>query len=867
MFNIRPYYNKHLPCIFFGIYDQNDQKLINNHREKCFIMIGGSDFPRFKYFIADKVTFLSISEDIRQRFEKQNQHSIQIHLNLVDKNIFGPRSSRGSKIFIYDGIRKKADNAAIYGKKYYDEVCRRLPNQQFIFSSDLNVPYEKMPSIYAQCCIGLRLTEHDGNANTVQEMEAMGIPVVHNHSDYGLKWKNVDDIVRHIGKFSNEALGQLYNEKADCYDNIILNNKILSNINSNIDNMKNFLKSIKVKNILFICADYPGYGGAATNCDKLSTFFSQTFNTYSVYWNYQNETNKKFEETVDYKIVDQNQLNSTLHQLKFKPDIIILKSALTINLKSIFKRPIIFLIPGIYRNHLDKHYLLLRNKQEHNKYINHGVIQTIKMVDYSFCNSLHTKKILHKVYGLYTGIFYSSFIPYYQKKIEVDKKFEERKYEYGLIVSNFDRKIKNAEKSIEFLKGKENVILIGKNSSKYKEFGFECVDLVDKDKMTNYYKQIKYIVQNSFFESCSNVKIESLYNGCKIYPNNVVVSSTQYPGYGGAATNAYQIIKFLRQNAVNTAGVFFHDTLKDINYDPENIGGIFLYNFKNYNENQIINDVKSYLKTVPNYCLAKNYRAPYICKKIFKCYTVYLVSGINHFMLEGWRGKSAEDILHKDFTIDYKIPDEIKCNTLCDKIVINSKLSYDIFNKIYSTFQNKICPSILDTANYINIQSKFIDNSKEFDIVIACSQLDRLDKNNIFLIEILKNSNFDKYKKIIIGSKFDKFIDIPNTQCVGLCEQIHCIEYISKSKVLLFPSLFDSNSNTIREAIYYKCLPLITKNIGFYEAFPDFLICKSYTNKEWSSKLLYILENYSNVKDTQFNFNTGENIIDFLKKN
>ena len=119
---------------------------------------------------------------------------------------------------------------------------------------------------------------------------------------------------------------------------------------------------------------------------------------------------------------------------------------------------------------------------------------------------------------------------------------------------------------------------------------------------------------------------------------------------------------------------------------------------------------------------------------------------------------------------------------------------------------------------------------------------------------------------MIIGNNFDKFIDIPNTQCVGLCEQTQCIEYMSKSKVLLFPSLFDANSNTIREAIYYKCLPLITTNIGFYEVFPDFLICKSYTNKEWSFKLLYILENYSNVKDTQFNFNIGENMIDFLEK-
>ena len=32
-------------------------------------------------------------------------------------------------------------------------------------------------------------------ANIVQEMEAMKIPVVHNLSDYGLKWENVDDII------------------------------------------------------------------------------------------------------------------------------------------------------------------------------------------------------------------------------------------------------------------------------------------------------------------------------------------------------------------------------------------------------------------------------------------------------------------------------------------------------------------------------------------------------------------------------------------------------------------------------------------------------------------------------------------------
>ena len=40
-----------------------------------------------------------------------------------------------------------------------------------------------MPEVYKKCFIGLRLTDHDGNANTVQELKAMNIPVIHNGDD------------------------------------------------------------------------------------------------------------------------------------------------------------------------------------------------------------------------------------------------------------------------------------------------------------------------------------------------------------------------------------------------------------------------------------------------------------------------------------------------------------------------------------------------------------------------------------------------------------------------------------------------------------------------------------------------------------
>ena len=34
--------------------------------------------------------------------------------------------------------------------------------------------------------------------------------------------------------------------------------------------------------------------------------------------------------------------------------------------------------------------------------------------------------------------------------------------------------------------------------------------------MVSYYKEIKYIVQDSHFEACSNVLVEACFNGCKI---------------------------------------------------------------------------------------------------------------------------------------------------------------------------------------------------------------------------------------------------------------------------------------------------------------------------------------------------------------
>ena len=192
-------------CVFFGMYSEKDINKLKNHKGYKFLIWGGTDcnwnyrnrVKNFDYInkIPD-LYHIAISKDIQERLHLKNIESIFFDMNLVDKKIFKPVLIKGESIFIYNGYTK--GNEGIYGEKIYKEVVKKLQELNFIYSNELNLPYEKMPEIYAKCFIGLRLTEHDGNANMVQEMKAMNIPVVHNLSDYGLKWKNVNNIIEYI---------------------------------------------------------------------------------------------------------------------------------------------------------------------------------------------------------------------------------------------------------------------------------------------------------------------------------------------------------------------------------------------------------------------------------------------------------------------------------------------------------------------------------------------------------------------------------------------------------------------------------------------------------------------------------------------
>lgn len=224
-YKLTDYISTNIKTIFFGIYYEIDLLKIRNHKGYKILIFGGTDCKYEYEYFRNKIDRLkkieineiwAISDDLYERIIKHFPNEIvkKIDFNLVNKNLFYPRG-RGNKIYLYDGYNKNNKSRyVVYRIDLLERLVNELSDYEYIWSSDLNLPYEKMPEIYKECFIGLRLTENDGNANTVQEFEAMNIPIIHNQSDYGLKWNNFNDIKKYIIYYNeNKKFKSYYNYK------------------------------------------------------------------------------------------------------------------------------------------------------------------------------------------------------------------------------------------------------------------------------------------------------------------------------------------------------------------------------------------------------------------------------------------------------------------------------------------------------------------------------------------------------------------------------------------------------------------------------------------------------------------------------
>jgi len=476
-----------------------------------------------------------MSSSISSRLNNYNISYKNIYVNFTDKSIFNTNNynNNSNNILIYNGNIKSDKN--IYGEHIYLNIINKLKdNYNFILSSDINLNYEEMPKLYNNIFIALRLTQEDGNANTVHELIQMNKPIIHNGDEIkSIKWKTEEDIIKNIIYYDKirflkvEKFMENINNYINFYNKLELGDDEKEIIKENIDLIDEHINIFD--NILLISSDYPNYGGCATNTYNLYKYYKNKLNknVKVIFFCYKNEKLKdkiknEYIEDINIKFCYKDEIIQKSLEFNLNFDLIIIRNNIDVNLKIQYnKSQIFYLIAGIFKNDLQDYYY---NVDLSNN-INKNVIKNIILSDKIFCNSSHTLDLLQKfIYNKKIYLYYFNFINYYDlliNKENKENKENKKKYNYGVIISDYMRKIKNIDGIIKELEKVENkkIIFIGKNIKKIdlsplikNNNIIKTKELISNNKVINYMKKTEYIIIKSFYESCSNVMVDSFFN-------------------------------------------------------------------------------------------------------------------------------------------------------------------------------------------------------------------------------------------------------------------------------------------------------------------------------------------------------------------
>ena len=372
------------PIIYFTDFNDEDCEKILNYNNIIFLIwmkIGQSNKIKLIKKKNNIINYAS-TKFLLKSFKKYKINANLFEINIDAPETFKPFQKKGSKILICES------------KKYQNELIKILPEYELVFSNKYNLNDPNIAEeLYRKCFIVVRLTDYDGFLPMIGELKAMNIPIVHNFSDYGLKWETIEEVQAHIVVHSPPVI--LYKHQ---YSFDLMKDKIK---NENLDMIYNNLDEIcgligKYNNVIFI---------SQNNNDKIIVDFIKKNNQ---------EINIEF---ISCKNFDEIK--------KSTPNLIIVKGGCEIDIYKYFNVSTIFIVDNLFSDKLDVPYWDSRCY----KYINKGVIEKIIKYDISFVNSQHINEILKK-FGIICKLFYWDFIPYYGKEILNNNN---RKYDYGIV--------------------------------------------------------------------------------------------------------------------------------------------------------------------------------------------------------------------------------------------------------------------------------------------------------------------------------------------------------------------------------------------------------------------------------------------------
>jgi hypothetical protein len=180
--NLKNYYDSSEPCLFFGVYSNEDIQAIKNHNSIAIIFWCGYDtmlWDNFDLFKKDSIINITCSKIMQQRFKQFNVNTVFCNPFLITENIYQQKT--GDKIFAYcpdtSNDYHRMDIISELQLKYDIILGDNQYNQQ---QWHQGAKYE----IYNECYIGLVLNNYCGGAQTIMELSMQGKYCVTNTQDF-----------------------------------------------------------------------------------------------------------------------------------------------------------------------------------------------------------------------------------------------------------------------------------------------------------------------------------------------------------------------------------------------------------------------------------------------------------------------------------------------------------------------------------------------------------------------------------------------------------------------------------------------------------------------------------------------------------
>jgi len=226
-FNLKAYHSREETCVFFGCYKgRGDVMKIANHKALAVICWRGTDIlgmtkDDIRRLRKDNIKHIAISDYIAKDLDKHGFKYKRFPITATRLK-FNP-VPLGDSVYTYIDKRRPLD----YGMDIIEKLQDRY---NIIIGGDY--PKQKMPEVYKHCCIGLRLTRHDGLPNTVIEMGLMGRKCVWNgRLPNAMEYKSIGDIINAIETERKKSGIVQFDVARKVFDYLVIGNEWLNENN------------------------------------------------------------------------------------------------------------------------------------------------------------------------------------------------------------------------------------------------------------------------------------------------------------------------------------------------------------------------------------------------------------------------------------------------------------------------------------------------------------------------------------------------------------------------------------------------------------------------------------------------------------